>query len=131
MSTEPTHYQQPISGPAEEQSVSIGDQNRHAARALSTSDTTQQWWLSLLRKLFSFPALLGALLLLPLCLTLPRYPHDPDAWWHTAVGERILETGTWSKTEDYSFTAHGEEWLAFEWVGEVLMAVADRLEPGS
>jgi hypothetical protein len=128
MSTKPTQYQQPISGPAEEQSVSIGDQSRHAARALSTSDTTQQWWLSFLRKLFSFPALLGALLLLPLCLTLPRYPHDPDAWWHTAVGERILETGTWSKTEDYSFTAHGDEWLAFEWVGEVLMAVADRLD---
>lgn len=51
---------------------------------------------------------------------------DPDTWWHIAVGEDILATGTWPTTDHYSFTAQGKEWRAYEWLGEVLMAVVAR-----
>jgi hypothetical protein len=91
------------------------------------SKPAERPWRAVARRMFSFPVFLGALLIGPACLTLPHYPHDPDTWWHTAVGERILETGTWPTTESYSFTARGDEWLASEWLGEVVMGLADRL----
>jgi hypothetical protein len=84
-------------------------------------------WHDAASRLFSFPVLLGALLIGPACLTLPRYPHDPDTWWHAAVGKQILETGVWPTAESYSFTARGDQWIASEWFGEVLMGFADRL----
>jgi hypothetical protein len=52
---------------------------------------------------------------------------EGDTWWHTAVGERILSTRTWPTTDLYSFTVHGSPWIAYEWLGEVVMAVAARL----
>jgi hypothetical protein len=91
------------------------------------SKPVERRWRAVTRRLFSFPVFLGALLIGPACLTLPHYPHDPDTWWDTVVGERILETGTWPTTESYSFTARGHEWFASEWLGEVVMGVAVRL----
>lgn len=79
------------------------------------------------RKLFSFPALLGAVLLAGIALGLPRYPQDPDTWWHITVGKHILTTHSWPTTDPYSFTAYGNDWIAHEWLGEVPMALAARL----
>jgi hypothetical protein len=80
-----------------------------------------------LRICFSFPVLLGALLVAAVLVTLPRYPHDPDTWWHITVGEHILRTHSWPTTDAYSFTAFGNDWIAHEWLGEVPMALAARL----
>lgn len=52
---------------------------------------------------------------------------EGDTYWHMAVGQRILDTHHWPVTNDYSFTAPASEWLAYEWLGEVLMAVTSRL----
>jgi hypothetical protein len=52
---------------------------------------------------------------------------EGDTFWHMAVGQRILDTHHWPTTNDYSFTAPHSEWLAYEWLGEVLMAAASRL----
>jgi hypothetical protein len=89
--------------------------------------TEVEYWRRLARKLFSFPVFLGFLLVIPACLTLPRYPNDPDTWWHAAVGKQILQTRVWPTTETYSFTARGDEWIASEWFGEVLVGAADRI----
>ncbi len=51
---------------------------------------------------------------------------DPDAWSHLATGEHILATGTWPTTDSYSFTAHGSDWIEYEWLSQVVMALAAR-----
>lgn len=80
-----------------------------------------------LRRVFSFPVLLGAILgaggFAVARLQLP----DPDTWWHLAVGEEILARGTWPTADPYSFTASGHGWIAYEWLGEIVMALAARL----
>jgi hypothetical protein len=79
-----------------------------------------------LRKAISFPALMVVLLvgisLVSLRLRLP----DPDTFWHVAVGERIWATHVWPTADSYSFTAPGVHWIAYEWLGEVAMALAAR-----
>jgi hypothetical protein len=52
---------------------------------------------------------------------------EGDTWWHTAVGGRILATHTWPTVDAYSFTVPGSAWIAYEWLGEVVMAIAARL----
>ncbi len=49
---------------------------------------------------------------------------DPDTWWHVTVGEQILKTHSWPTSDAYSFTARGAPWIAYEWLGEVFMALA-------
>ena len=45
-------------------------------------------------------------------------------WWHVAVGQRILSTHTWPTSDTYSSTAAGAPWIAYEWLGEVVMGAA-------
>jgi hypothetical protein len=52
---------------------------------------------------------------------------EGDTYWHMAAGQRILDTHQWPTTNYYSFTAPNNEWLAYEWLGEVLMAAASSL----
>ncbi|MFZ0962630.1 MAG: hypothetical protein WAO35_17305 [Terriglobia bacterium] len=94
------------------------------------------------RKLFSFPVFLGALLVaavfLNLFLRLGRDATLPaghwhstfaegDTFWHVAVGQRTLDTHHWPTTNHYSFTAPASAWLAYEWLGDVVMAATMRL----
>ncbi len=51
---------------------------------------------------------------------------ESDTLWHIKVGELILKTHTWPTHDIYSFTAHGSPWIAYEWLGEVIMALAWR-----
>jgi hypothetical protein len=96
----------------------------------------------ILGRVFSFPVFLGALLVagvfLNLCVRLEYDASLPmghwhatfvegDTYWHIAAGQRILATHTWPTTNYYSFTAPASEWLAYEWLGEVMMAGASRL----
>ncbi len=52
---------------------------------------------------------------------------EGDTWWHLAVGDHILTTHSWPRTDQYSFSAHGDSWIAYEWLGDVVIAVAHRL----
>lgn len=47
---------------------------------------------------------------------------DPGTFWHTRVGQEILQTGTFPTQDAFSFTREGERWIAYHWLGEVLMA---------
>ena len=79
-----------------------------------------------LRNVFSFPVLLGALLVAGI-FALIRIPQfDPDVWWHIKVGEGILETHHLPTYDVYSFTAQGAPWIAYSWLGDVFLAAAQR-----
>jgi len=97
---------------------------------------------SMLRRAFSFPVFLGALLVAGVFLNLSaRLENDAalptghwhiaflegDTFWHIAAAERILATHSWPTTNYYSFTAPNSPWLDYQWLGEVLMATASRL----
>ena len=80
----------------------------------------------LLSQVFSFPALLGALLVGAVVVVARLFLVDPDLWWHIKVGQDILSTHSWPTTDPYSFTVAGHPWLAYEWLGEVLLGAVAR-----
>jgi hypothetical protein len=83
---------------------------------------------NLLRRAFSFPCLL-AIVLVGSAFVLQHmfFRIDGDTWWHLLVGERILSTHHWPVSDIYSFSAPGAEWIAYEWLSEVILAWAARL----
>jgi len=101
---------------------SRGSQNRRSELPPESSGLRQTF----LKKVISFPALLGALLALPLYVPLRDFTLDPDVWWHIKVGQTILATHRWPTSETYSFTAPGAPWIAYEWLGETLLAAVER-----
>lgn len=80
-----------------------------------------------LQRIFSFPVVLGAALVVGIYVPLRAFAVDPDVWWHIKVGEGILASHRWPTADPYSFTAHGSPWIAYEWLGEVLLASVNRL----
>ena len=81
---------------------------------------------SLLQRLFSFPAMLGTLLVAIVFVLKRGFEVDADFWWHIKIGEGILATHHWPTTDPYSFTVAGQPWLACEWLGDVLFAAVER-----
>ena len=45
---------------------------------------------------------------------------DPDFWWHLRTGELIVESGSIPHSDPFSFTQTGKQWVAHEWLTEVL-----------
>jgi hypothetical protein len=81
-----------------------------------------------LRQGLSFPVLLGALLMGGAgAVSVLSIAREGDTWFHIAIGEQILKTHTWPTTDTYSFTAHGNDSIAYGWLGEIPMALATRL----
>ncbi len=81
---------------------------------------------SLAKRLISFPALLGGLLVAALFVPLREFTVDGDLWWHIKVGQDILATHHFPTADAYSFTVHGTPWVAYEWLGEVLLGAVQR-----
>lgn len=52
---------------------------------------------------------------------------DPDLWWHLKAGQQMIDTRSIPHTDDYSFTKQGSEWVAHEWLSEVVLAALYRL----
>ncbi len=80
-----------------------------------------------LRKVFSFPALLGVTLVAGLSVSIRGNLPDPDMWSHIAIGQEILTSGHFPTVDPYSFTAGGNACMAFEWLGQVMLALAARV----
>ena len=78
------------------------------------------------RAAFSFPVFLGGLLVESVFVVARMGIEDPDTWWHVATGERILALHRWPSVDPFSFTVSGRPWLPYEWLGEVVMALAAR-----
>jgi hypothetical protein len=94
------------------------------AAALGQSTSS---FFEILRRVFSFPAMLGTLLVGGVYLSAREFMVDPDCWWHIKTGEIILATHHWPHGDPYSYTVAGHPWLAYEWGGDVLLAIAERL----
>ncbi|MEO5757431.1 MAG: hypothetical protein ABIQ51_11315 [Mesorhizobium sp.] len=51
---------------------------------------------------------------------------DPDSWWQIKVGLDFLANRTFPNVDIYSYTFAGHPWIAKEWLGQVLLALAYR-----
>ena len=81
----------------------------------------------LLKRIFSFPVVLGALLVLMTMFTIRSRFSDPDMWWHLKTGEIIWNTHSIPATDLFSFTAYGHAWTAQEWLSELTIFAAWKL----
>ena len=79
-----------------------------------------------LKNCFSFPVLLAAILFAGACVAAQTRFVDPDTWWHIHVGNLILSSGVWPTHDLFSFSVPGAGWMAYEWLGEVVFALAWR-----
>jgi hypothetical protein len=81
---------------------------------------------NVLRRCFSFPVMLGGLLVSAVFCAARVGIEDPDTWWHIETGRRIL-SGAWPSADPFSFTVAGKPWLPYEWFGDVVMALCARV----
>lgn len=49
---------------------------------------------------------------------------DSDIGWHIRTGEVILQNGRVPTVDPFSFTMIGQPWIAWEWLSDVIMALA-------
>jgi hypothetical protein len=82
--------------------------------------------LEILKWVFSFPAMLGTFLVGSTFYAGRQFTVDPDMWWHITTGQTILATHHWPTVDPYSFTVLGQPWIAFEWLGDVLIGAVAR-----
>src|SRR5512146_1193718 len=82
---------------------------------------------AVLRTCFSFPVLLATILVGANFVIERTFRIEPDTWWHTKYGEMILTSGHWPQVDAWSFTASGTARVAYEWGGEVVLALAWRV----
>ena len=97
------------------------------AIVLPAQERIRAGFVSALQKVFSFPMMLATFLVGGAAASVRLFDVDPDLWWHIKVGESILATHHFPTTDPYSFTVHGQLWLAYEWLGEIVLANAQRI----
>lgn len=83
--------------------------------------------MKILQQVLSFPVMLASFLVGFVFLQARLFTVDPDLWWHIKVGNAILSTHHWPVSDYYSFTVSNQPWIAYEWLGEVLLAAANRI----
>lgn len=74
-----------------------------------------------------FPVLIGAAVFLTLIAGGRALLNDADTYWHIAVGQWMMESGTVPHVDPFSSTALGEPWIAKEWLSQLLYAFAHDL----
>jgi len=82
--------------------------------------------LELLKWAFSFPSMLGMLIVGRVFYEGRSFPVDPDVWWHIKVGQDLLRTHHLPTTDIYSWTAANTPWIAYEWLGELPLGLIHR-----
>lgn len=95
--------------------------------APGAEETTKTQANRLLRRVFSFPVVLGALLVLLTVFTVRSRFSDPDLWYHLKIGEIIWNTHSIPRVDSFSFTANGHAWVAQEWLSQLTMYGAYKL----
>jgi hypothetical protein len=73
-----------------------------------------------------WPAFTAAFVAAALLQILCSKAVDPDYWWHLAAGRWMLDHGRIATVDPFSFTHGGQNWVAHEWLGELLIALGDR-----
>jgi len=80
---------------------------------------------SILRRAFVFCVI---------CLAVSQFSEntaDPDLWGHVLYGRDFLQSGQLTRTEPYSWTAPGHEWVNHEILAEAAMALSFRALGGT
>ncbi len=72
-----------------------------------------------IRQVFSFPTLLGGLLVTAVFALSRNGLADPDIWFHLLNAEHFLTTHKVPRVDTYSFTAAGLPWMNTEYLAEV------------
>src|SRR3974377_1083296 len=81
-----------------------------------------------MKKFFSLETLIFLCIWLFLMINGPaKLFRDPGTFFHTKMGEMILESGHLPQTDIFSFTFPGKPWIAHQWLGECLMGVIHRI----
>jgi hypothetical protein len=91
--------------------------------AVAVATPASRWW----RSVFSFPVVMGALLVVLMAFTVRSRFSDPDLWWHLKTGEIIWNTHSIPRVDLFSFTAQGHPWIAQEWLSQLTIYGAYRL----
>jgi len=65
-----------------------------------------------------YPVIIGGIFL-SILLTSISPVSDSDIWWHLATGRYIIESGQIPKTDIFSHTVPGREWIDHEWLSQV------------
>lgn len=91
------------------------------AAPLTSEQTTGPAHTSILQKIFSFPAMLCALLAVVAVLTIRDRFDDPDMWWHLKTGEIIWTTHHIPTTDLFSFTTNHHFYIPHEWLSQLSM----------
>jgi hypothetical protein len=73
----------------------------------------------ILRRVFSFPMLLVALLATTVFALARSGVSDPDIWFHLLNAEYLFKNHGVPRTEIFSFTAGGLPWMNPEWIAEI------------
>lgn len=81
----------------------------------------------ILRRIFSFPVFLCAVLSVLAVLSVRGRFNDPDMWWHLKTGEIIWTTHRIPTTDLFSFTTNHHAWVPHEWLSQALIYGAYRL----
>jgi hypothetical protein len=53
---------------------------------------------------------------------------SPDVYWHVATGQRIWETASLPRVDEFSHTFQGHPWIAENWLAELMLFGAYSLE---
>lgn len=56
--------------------------------------------------------------------------HNTSIGWHLASGRWMLEHGQFIRSDPFSFTAAGTEWVDHEWLFQVIVALAEKAGGG-
>jgi hypothetical protein len=70
---------------------------------------------------FNARRLVVAILFVALFAMAVRAPVDTDTWWHLRAGQATLEQGRIIRTDPFSHTFYGSEWVAYSWLSEVIL----------
>lgn len=76
---------------------------------------------SILKKVFSFPVAIAALLSTLAVITSRSRFDDPDLWWHLKFGQVIWTTHHIPTADIFSFTARNQPSVPHEWLSELLI----------
>jgi len=82
---------------------------------------------SLLRNIFSFPAMLFGWIVLVVVRLAERNLPDPDIWWHLRNAQFLLAHHALPNFDSYSYTVAGRPWLNHEWLAEIPYYLAWRV----
>lgn len=98
-----------------------------SATALPGEQAVSAARISPIRRVCSFPAALGCLLVVLSVLTVKSRFDDPDMWWHLKTGQIISTTHTIPTTDIFSYTTHHHAYIPHEWLAQLLIYGAYRL----